>query len=83
MFKKRLNKNLSRAIILAKGRRHWIYEYLFAKKNRANIEDDELAEFRRLAKLYATLTDQKIAQLVQDGHLTEICNDDKDQEIKV
>jgi hypothetical protein len=32
VFKKRLNKNRHRAIILAKGRRHWFYIYLFAKK---------------------------------------------------
>ena len=41
VFKKRLNKNMHRSIILAKGRRYWIYEYLFAKKDRANIEDDD------------------------------------------
>jgi hypothetical protein len=45
VFKKRLNKNLHRIIILAKGGRFWIYAYLFAKKDRANIEDDELDDF--------------------------------------
>ncbi|GEC17593.1 hypothetical protein J2S34_002286 [Nitrobacter winogradskyi] len=25
------------------GRKYWIYTYLFAKKDRENIEDDELA----------------------------------------
>ena len=29
-------------IILAKAGRYWVYEYLFAKQNKANIEDDEL-----------------------------------------
>lgn len=43
VFKKRLNKNLRRSIILARGRKYWIYTYLFAKKDRENIEDDELA----------------------------------------
>ena len=32
VFKKRLNDNRHRSIILAKGSRYWIYEYLFAKK---------------------------------------------------
>ena len=32
VFKKRLDKNRSRSIILAKGGRYWVYEYLFAKK---------------------------------------------------
>ena len=73
VFKKRLNKNRHRSIILAKGGRHWIYEYLFAKKDRANIEDDELEDFRTLAKSYAALDDMQIAQLLAEKHLTEIC----------
>ncbi|ACB95129.1 protein of unknown function DUF1044 [Beijerinckia indica subsp. indica ATCC 9039] len=77
VFKKRLNKNRHRSIILAKGGRYWIYEYLFAKKDRANIEDDELEDFRTLAKSYATLTEKQIAQLLEDKDLTEICHGDK------
>ncbi len=53
--KKRLNKNEHRAIILAKGGERWIYEFLFAKKDRGNIEDDELKAFRKLAADYAGL----------------------------
>lgn len=36
VFKKRLDKNRSRSIILAKGGQYWVYEYLFAKNDRAN-----------------------------------------------
>jgi len=32
VFKKRLDKNRSRAILLARRGRYWVYEYLFAKK---------------------------------------------------
>lgn len=53
VFKKRLNDNMHRSIVLAKGGRIWVYEYLFAKKDRDNIEDGELAAFRLLAKGYA------------------------------
>ncbi len=74
VFKKRLNKNMHRSIILAKAGRYWIYEYLFAKKDRANIEDDELEDFRTLAKSYATLNEEQIAKLLKDKDLTEICN---------
>ena len=74
VFKKRLNKNMHRSIILAKGRRYWIYEYLFAKKDRANIKDDELKDFRTLAKSYATLHEEQIARLLEDKNLTEICH---------
>lgn len=42
VFKKRLNKNLRRSIILARGRKYWIYTYLFAKKDRENIEDERM-----------------------------------------
>jgi len=77
VFKKRLNKNMHRSIILAKGGRYWIYEYLFAKKDRANIENDELEDFCTLAKSYATLSDKQIARLLEDKDLTEICHGDK------
>ena len=55
VFKKRLNSNMHRAIILAKGGAYWVYEYLFAKKDQGNIQADELAGFRLLAKGYAAL----------------------------
>ena len=42
----------------------WIYEYLFAKKDRANIESDELLAFRLLANSYARLTQQQVSQLL-------------------
>ena len=53
VFKKRLNKNLDRSIILAKGRRYWVFEYLFSKKDRANIDRSELLGFRGMAGIYA------------------------------
>ena len=77
VFKKRLNDNMHRSIILAKGGRYWMYEYLFAKKDRDNIEDDELTAFRSLAKAYAGLTDVQIAALVSGKDIVEICHDDK------
>jgi hypothetical protein len=77
VFKKRLNDNMHCSIILAKGGRYWVYEYLFAKKDRDNIEDDELTAFRSLAKAYAGLTDVQIAALVSGKDIVEICHDDK------
>ncbi|WP_238254418.1 type II toxin-antitoxin system RelE/ParE family toxin [Methylorubrum podarium] len=77
VFKKRLNKNMHRSIILAKGGRHWVYEYLFAKKDRDNIDDDELRDFKLLAKAYASLNRAQIDRLVSDKDLLEICNDGK------
>ena len=79
VFKKRLGKNLYRSIIVAKGGRYWVYEYLFAKKDRANIDEGELAEFRRLAKAYATLTEQQLDELIQEDSWMEICHGDETQ----
>ena len=79
VFKKRLSKNLYRSIIVAKGGRYWVYEYLFAKKDRANIEDHELAKFRELAKTYATLTEQQVDWLMRESLWMEICNDNQTQ----
>jgi hypothetical protein len=79
VFKRRLDDNKLRSIILAKGGRIWVYEYLFAKKDRANIDADELDAFRALAKGYAGLTELQLTQLLSDKHLLEICHGDKAQ----
>jgi hypothetical protein len=77
VFKKRLGKNLYRSIIVAKGGRYWVYAYLFAKQDRANIDDDELAAFRQLAVLYAHKTAADIAREMQFKELVELCHDEK------
>ncbi|NBB15559.1 type II toxin-antitoxin system RelE/ParE family toxin [Caulobacter sp. SLTY] len=75
VFKKRLNKNQHRSIILMKGRGHWIYAYLFAKKDRENIDDSELLAFRVLADLYALKTDADLKAELEAGELMEISNE--------
>lgn len=73
VFKKRLNRNLYRSIIVARGRRYWLYVYLFAKQDRANIDADELAAFRKLADLYGQWSDREIDMELGAGALVEIC----------
>jgi len=63
--------------VLAKGGLHWIYQYLFAKKDRDNIDDKELEGFRKLAKNYEALTPAQLAKLLEAENLTEICNADE------
>ena len=75
VFKKRLNSNMHRAIILAKSGAYWVYEYLFAKKDLDNIQADELASFRLLAKGYAAMTPTQLSRLLTDKDLLEICHD--------
>ena len=77
VYKKKLNKNQHRSIILAKGGEYWIYEYLFAKKDLDNIYDAELAMFRIIAKGYEGLTKSQLANLIAQKHLLEICHDDE------
>lgn len=76
VFKKRLNDNRHRSIILAKAGRYWVYEYLFAKQDRDNIDADELVAFRTLAKSYAELSDVQVTELVEQRFFVEICNGD-------
>jgi hypothetical protein len=73
VYKKRLASNRHRSIILARGGEYWVYEYLFAKQDRANIEDKELRSFRSLAKAYAALTAEMVAKLIEGGEWIEIC----------
>ena len=54
-----------------------MYEDWFAKKDLANIDDDDLADFRKLAKAYEGLTEQQIGALLKDGDFVEICHGDK------
>ena len=76
VYKKRLGKNLYRSIIVARGCRYWVYVYLFAKKDRANIEAVELVEFREVAGLYSCKTDDEISRQLNLNELEEICNED-------
>ncbi len=62
-----------RSLILARGCEYWVYAYLFAKKNRANIEEDELIGFRDLARLYAQKTAKDLAKEMEFKELVEIC----------
>jgi hypothetical protein len=77
VFKKRFNKNMHRGIILARGRNYWVYVYLFAKKDRENIDDDELYAFRDLADVYAAKSEDDIAKELAAKELVEICREQK------
>lgn len=76
VFKKRLNKNMHRSIVLGRGRQHWVFAYLFAKQDRANIDDDELADFKKLAQAYDRMTDSELASALRQGDLLELCDEE-------
>lgn len=75
VYKKRLNDNMHRSIILAKAGQQWIYAFLYAKKDRENIAPDELAAFKMLAKDYGEAGEARIATLLTEEELLEICHD--------
>jgi hypothetical protein len=74
VYEKRVSQNLYRSIILAKGGRHWVLTYLFATKDRANIDIAELTAFRALAKAYDKLTAAQLTALLKTKELEEICH---------
>ena len=74
VFKKRLNDNMHRAIIVAKGGRCWVYAFRFAKRDRANISPDELMAFRKLAAAYAQMSASEMNTGLRNGDLLEICD---------
>ena len=53
-----------------------VFAYLFAKKDRANIDDDELLAFRKLADLYRQKTKADLEAEIEIGALLEIDHGD-------
>lgn len=76
IFKKRLNENRYRCIILIWSD-YCVYQYLFAKKDRENIDDSELIDFQKLVNKYCQLSENQIEKLIENGALMEICHDNK------
>jgi len=74
VWKKRLNDNEDRSIVLAKGAKLWIYADLFAKQDKKDLEPDELRVARKLAGEYAKLKDDQLAKLLKNKSLVEICH---------
>lgn len=74
VFKKRLNLNLDRAIIVAKGGQHWIFAYCYQKASRSNIDAKDLEFFRKMANYYASLTATDFEVLLSEKRLLEIAN---------
>ena len=77
VWKKRLNQNRHRSIVLAKGRQYWVYQLLFAKQDQSNISQKDLAWFRAMAKVYEGLNETQIQQLLDLREFVEIHHDQK------
>ena len=79
VYKKRLADNQLRSIILARGKEYWVYQFLFAKQDLANIDEGELKAFRLLAQTYRAMTNEQVDAQVADGHWIEICTGEREQ----
>ncbi|MET0775822.1 MAG: type II toxin-antitoxin system RelE/ParE family toxin [Pseudomonas mandelii] len=79
VWKKRLNANRHRSIVLAKGGRYWVYQFLYAKNDQSNISLRQLADLRELAKSYAGLTEMEIQRLLDMKEFVEIPHGQKIQ----
>jgi hypothetical protein len=75
VWKKRLDKNTKRGIVVNKIGDFWVFVYLFAKSDRDNIEDRELHDFKKLAQSYAKAKTADIDRMLESKDLVEICND--------
>jgi hypothetical protein len=76
VWKKRLDKNRRRAIVLVKTDAFWVYVYLFAKKDRENITPKEMKAFKKLSGDYQSAD---IELMLKIGDLHEICKDGKEK----
>jgi len=57
-----------------------VFLYGFAKSERDNIDDRELADLKTLARHYLSYSDAQIAVALIHSELTEIACDDQEQE---
>jgi hypothetical protein len=66
-----------RTLIAYRSRKRAVFLYGFAKNERDNIEDNELASLKEIAAGWLTADDQKIRRSIADGLLQEV-NDGKE-----
>jgi hypothetical protein len=70
-----------RTIILYKAGALAFFVHGFAKKDRDNIEDRELAALKLLASQMLSYDDRDIAKAIESGTLIEVTRHEKDQAI--
>lgn len=62
----------ARLIVAMKKGNRMVMMFGFEKKDRANIDAEELKSFKKLAKTYLALSEKDMDSLVKIGELTEI-----------
>jgi hypothetical protein len=74
VWKKRLDKNTKRGIVVNKVGEFWIFVFLFAKNDIENIDDKQLKKLKKLAVDYQKLTRAALDRALESKDLVEICN---------
>jgi hypothetical protein len=74
IWKKRLDKNTKRGIVVNKIGDFWVFVYLYAKSDRENIDERELRDFKRLARDYGRAKRADIDEMLNSKELVEISN---------
>ncbi|BBU32429.1 addiction module toxin RelE (plasmid) [Burkholderia sp. THE68] len=74
VWKKRLDRNTKRGIVVTKVGDFWVFVYLFAKSDRENIDERELRDFKKLARDYGKARHADIDRMLESKDLAEICN---------
>lgn len=78
LFKKRIarpgqgKRGGFRTIVATNLKNRWFFVYGFAKNERDNIEDDEEAALKELAKSLLAMPPRALAKAVEAGEVTEV-----------
>jgi hypothetical protein len=68
-----------RTLIAYRRSERAVFLFGFAKNERANIDDDELEEWRRIGRLYLALDERRIEAAIDVQELMEVHHGEKDQ----
>lgn len=79
VWKKRLNENRSRSLLITKPKDFWVFAYLFSKSDRGNIDADELTAFKKLAADLGAKGLAGMGVLVAAEKVVEICHERKNE----
>ena len=67
-----------RTIVAYRVKNRAVFLYAFAKKERENIEQDELTELRKIGQNWLNAPEQTIEEAIDDGDLREVDLDEKE-----
>jgi hypothetical protein len=71
----------TRTVIACRVAQRSVFLHGFAKNERDNIDDRELADLKKLARHYLSYSDAQIATALMQSELTEIeCDDEEDDD---